>query len=222
MSRDVSPVLPATVQVQFDPSPCGGLSWSNIPTSYSVTTPLSKAGLGLGSGVANAIHSIRDSCHAVFLAAGGNPTNQGTMQSLVDQIGLDLWSWRSAAFDRVFNGLVVPDPNGLAGVISWTYRADRCTTRTTSAPIGGEPTIMGHSDPQNDCDSRAVVYGGNGTNAHATLTNGVLTEPRIKIYVEDGVLKWLALTPDTLTICPSTAGAMAMTTEDGDSMMMTD
>lgn len=219
MSRDQSPVLPAIVQVRFAPYPCGGLGWGDIPSSFFLTTPLSKADLDLGDGVAGATHSIRDTCHAVYLTKGA-PSNQGTLQSLVDQIGLDFWQWRSVAFDRVFNGVAVPVPDGLTDNVTSFYRVDRAVTRMVSHRLGSEPMVMGHSDPQNDCDTTPKVYGGGGSDVHASLNNGVLTLPKVRVYVEDGVLKWATLATDSLTLCPSTSdSSMAMTTEDGDSTM---
>lgn len=232
MPRDQAAVLPGTVQVRFRPYPCGELAWDDLPTTFTLTTKLADVGSGsdpdnesggdnggnspLGPG-SEATHSIRDTCHAIFTAAGGEPNNLAALQALTDQIGLDFWRWRSVAFDRVYNGVVTPTPDGLIDTLTWTYRADDCSTRVCSAPIGGEVGVMEHSDPEHDCDASPKIYGGT---THAAVAGGILTLPKISLRVVDGVLQWSKLTPDTATICPNVnSGSMAMTTESGTSMM---
>ncbi len=220
MGRDQSAVLPGTVQVTYRPYPCGTtVAYSDLPTSYSVSTSLSNASLDAAAAQGTTqTWTVRDTCHAIFSAKGkGDPTNKGVLQTLADQIGLDRWNWRTVAFDRSYNGIVAPPPDGTIDAVTWTYRGDECSTRISSVPVGAEVDRLAHMDVLDDCQAGPKLYGGP---AHATVKNGVLTMPKLRVYIEDGVLKWAALPVETVTLCPSTATTtMAVTTEDGDPMM---
>lgn len=229
MPRDQSPVLPGTVEVHFRPVPCGGLvSWDDLPTDYKLSTALADAGLPTAATGTGAVRGFREPCRAYFASkTATNPTNRATLQALADRIGRDFWAWRLVAFDRAYNGIIAPTPDGIVDAVEWTSREGECSTRMWSVPIDGEPAVLAHFDAARDCDSRPQLFGG-GDDYHAKVVNGVLTLPTIRVYVVDGVLRWDRMDPEALTICPNppmaqpSAGPMVMTTEDGTQMTTED
>ncbi len=205
MARDQSPVLPGTVAVRFTPWLCDttGGDWSQVPTSYSVSTSLSNASLDAATAQGTTqTWTVRDTCHAIFSAKGkGDPTNKTVLQTLADQIGLDRWNWRTVAFDRSYNGIVAPPPDGTIDAVTWTYRGDECSTRISSVPVGAEVDRLAHMDVLDDCDGCVTVFP-----ETAKQAGGTVTLPRAKLCLQGGELVTRPIQPDTFAGCCTPAG----------------
>jgi hypothetical protein len=155
--------------------------------SYAKRITLAEGGFAGLSGHPGS-HVLHSEALALYSTPAGPPSNQATLDALALKMATDFWAWRSRAFDRVYNGIVVPKPSGLIDTIEWSYdpgghedAADfgdpvpfigGCSTRVMSAPLGSEPERYQQQDPAvAGCIDDPGTAGGRGS------------EPCVKMYL---------------------------------------
>ncbi len=185
MSRDQSPVLPATISLTTRGYRCGPTAtWPGIPETWELTSDLIDADLDTEAQGYPGVVALQDSALAVYLVDGsGAPFNVATLQALSDQLAADFYAWRLLAFDTVYNGIVAPPPDGYLDSIVWAYRADEVSTRIKSAPLGTEPENYNHSDNISLCRDAVLIY-----DPSAMVVSGVTQIPKELIALEQGRL----------------------------------
>lgn len=154
--RDQSGGLPNKVRITFPCEDTGRPVGHALPAEFHVDVNLSDAGLGPAQGV-DATWAVIDTCPAAFAADDVHPTNESILTDLANQIALDFWLWRTVAYDRVVNGIVVPDAEGITDLVEWTHVEGCCATRMSTSPLGVEPMTFNHCDAANAIDMGEIL-----------------------------------------------------------------
>lgn len=138
-------VLPASAVVRFRGKRCGGDPWTPIPPYYESVVAL--AGLGLTSTVGfSGSRSFQDSAVALFTPPATTPTNQATLDALATRIATDYYSWRTIAFDAVYNGVLNVAPNGLYDWVVIDNNPFEVATRLRTPPYDVAAEESAHFD----------------------------------------------------------------------------
>src|SRR4051812_14507492 len=127
MPRDLSPILPESIDVWYVARQCSGLCSDTpdfyFPKTYVSTVHLSSVAFtdpGINPrplGVPGTTRTIRDTAHALFTTAAGTPSNLAALTNLSNRIARDLYDWASVNADVVLNGINVVTPCGINDVI---------------------------------------------------------------------------------------------------------
>jgi hypothetical protein len=200
VASDLSPLLPAQLNVYFRGRRCSGNPSDTTPTWYTSSVSLSNitftdtAISPIPLGVSGATAIVHDAAVALYAAGGSTPTNKTALDNLAKQIAQDFYDYRSESFDLVYNGIVNPLPNGLIDVAEFYYGTDDQWTRVQSVAWSGEPEEYQHQDPAvsgcmdaNNAGNPVakvpcveyigdpVTCTGGGGKATATISNGKIT-----------------------------------------------
>lgn len=200
MASDLSPLLPAQLNVYFRGRRCSGNPSDTTPAWYTSTVSLSSitfTDTGVSPkplGVSGTTAIVHDAAVALYTAGGSTPTNKTALDNLAKQIAQNFYDYRSQSFDLVYNGIVNPLPNGLIDVAEFCYTAEDQWTRVQSAAWSGDPEEYQHQDPSvSGCTdannsgnpvakvpcleyiSDPITCTGGGAKATATISNGKIT-----------------------------------------------
>lgn len=152
-TKDLSPVLPAKIQVIYPVRRCAGVPSDNYPIWYVSSVNLSDITFTdtfitpKPIGTTGTTKTFRDSATALYSTTAGPASNKTALDALAKQIATDFADFRSQSFDIVYNGVAAVPPNALVDLLTVEYGVDDLKTRIQSQPLNGEPEEYQHFDP---------------------------------------------------------------------------
>lgn len=132
---DLSPIIPASVDVVFPSSSNGATD----PSHFRVNVTLASLGLSQF----DPIHSVNSSAVGILprnelaLWASGSVTNSAALAALAAQVAKDWYLYQLGKLDIVFAGLTNWAPEGTSDYVEWTQTNDIVSTRVQRGSGGG-------------------------------------------------------------------------------------
>jgi hypothetical protein len=196
------------ITICFNSKQCGGTPSDQYPLFYISTysgSPTSPPPYAINE-------TFRDTALAYFSPPYDTPTNQSTLDQLVDQFRLDYLNWKQLTFDYTFIGICNFAQSGLVDTYEFTYINGMCSTRLYTYPFNNKVHELGHFDWTNDCPtipdpnsqgqtipnfdgSPHVAYYG----PPAQCVNGALQLTRYYLDLQDGRLKKTYASSDSVS-----------------------
>lgn len=209
--NDFPAILPQSVSVRFPTRRCNGSPSDTVPYYYVKSTSLSSSSWtppDENDSIPNGFPGSKmyhDTALALYDVGNPNPTNQAALDRLAKQIATDFYNWKGVAFDRVYNGIIAPDMNGLIDVMTFQMGSKDASTRVYTAPYNGEPEELMHHDPANlgcvSTDMRPLMemYTPGATQFMASCTS--LSVSALLLGLQDGRLQATFDHTDSLFCC---------------------
>jgi hypothetical protein len=158
MARDISSILPSSVQVAFPIRRCGQPTSYAWPDTYTKTIDLADLTLAIAPDVPFVGHpgrkTLRSTALALYTTPAGPPTNQAALDALARAIAQAYYDHASVDVpgDVVYGGITTQEPNALTDTIEWNYRDGEISTRLQSPPLeGAEALEFQHWDSVASC-----------------------------------------------------------------------
>jgi hypothetical protein len=122
------PVYPQQITVVFATRRCGGEPSDTYPNpEYFLTVPFPTSKLNPGVQLGNM--TISDTCLALFMPNTDTPTNLDQLQSLTNQVAIDIATWFQKQFDKEYFDIISPSQNALFDSVVWDYNDEIACTR---------------------------------------------------------------------------------------------
>ena len=160
--RDLSPILPSSIEVVFRTRRCFGdvTQQNSVPSFYTKTVDISDITFS-NSDVNSQTQgngfplTLRSTALALYPAANGDPSNKDALDTLAERIAQDWYDWQSGPrFDRLYNGVVVPQANGIADFMEITQDESAIVTRYRTTEWNDYPTDFQQNDGPNNANCK--------------------------------------------------------------------
>jgi hypothetical protein len=184
------PVNPKQINFKFQTRTCGFDPSNLAPPVYSLSQSTTLPGVNIGS-----LEFTEDTL-ALFTPSTSTtvPTNNSTLQALIQQFANDFLMWRQFQIDQVFAGIANVAMNGIYQCVEFDYNSDMCRTRVTSLPDNFPPDRLAHqlttlsTDCPNTTDSNTAEPCFKGYGPPSTSISGSTVFDEFLLCFQDGRL----------------------------------
>lgn len=216
--RDLSPILPSSIEVVFRSRRCYGnvTNQNDVPPVYKKTVDISDITFS-NSDVNSQTQgngfplTLRSTALALYPAANGDPSNKDALDTLAEKIAQDWYDWQSGPrFDRLYNGVVVPQANGIADFMEISQDESAIVTRYRTTEWNDYPTDFQQNDGPNNANCKDNLTANPPVDVAKTpyvqfasplakCVNGQVKVPICKIGLEAGRLVLIYVRTDTVS-----------------------